>query len=243
MAPSLGSRLFSKANAWRFCKSSAAASFTTIGAWQLWSRHSYFEPFGPEVDPLFRGRYFKQFNPFTNPTVSDSCVRKVPLTNIDPRLVEDSRNGGSELVERFCCGIWGGYGYAIQRNILNWAWKDQSNADGMLWDKDQLLTSRYSPGTIVTDHFIVLEKTPRSIIMRGGMSPAKDPESPREMDNLAEICVDIDDDQGQAEFRFKNIFFNGVAPGGTPGFPEPLVWLHLQYCKLLLEAGVSNCVQ
>ncbi|KAE8407761.1 hypothetical protein BDV37DRAFT_279549 [Aspergillus pseudonomiae] len=224
-----------------FCKYTILTGLTGTTTWQLWSRHCYFEPFGPGNDPLFQSKYFQRFNPKQNPSLDDSCVRKVPLSEVKAELVEDYLNGGSKLLERFCGGVWGGYGYAIQRRILTLLCKDKTN-DSMLWSKEQLLHSSYDEGTIVTDHFIVLEKTPRSIVMRGGMSPMEEQDKLREMDNISEITVDIDTKNRVAEFRLKNIFFNSVEHTTEALFPPPVVWLHFQYCKLLVEAGVSHCV-
>ncbi|KEY79726.1 hypothetical protein BA78_7872 [Aspergillus fumigatus] len=167
--------------------------------------HCYFEPFGPENDPLFQSKYFKQHNPRNHPSLNDSCVRKVPLSQIPPELVNDALNGGSKLLERFCAGVWGGY------------------------------------GTNVTNHFVVVGKTPRSVVLWGAHSPSENPGVPRDMENLAEITTDIDMDEGMAEFRLKNIFYNGKERTSKDLFPPPIVWLHFQYCKLLVEAGVSHC--
>ncbi|KAF7162458.1 hypothetical protein CNMCM5623_007749 [Aspergillus felis] len=188
-----------------FCKFSAAASVAAAGGWQLWTMHCYFEPFGPESDPLFQSKYFKQHNPGNHPSLNDSCVRKVPLSQIPPELVDDALNGGSKLLDRFCAGVWGGY------------------------------------GTNVTDHFVVIGKTPRSVVLWGAHSPSENPGVPRDMENLAEITTDIDLDHGVAEFRLKNILYNGVERTSKDLFPPPIVWLHFQYCKLLVEAGVSHC--
>ncbi|GFF56720.1 hypothetical protein IFM46972_10589 [Aspergillus udagawae] len=228
-----------------FCKVSAAASAAGAGGWQLWTMHCYFEPFGPENDPLFKSRYFKQHNPGNHPSLNDSCVRKVPLSQIPPVLVDDALNGGSKLLERFCAGVWGGYGYAIQRNILARLGRDDSNKDLMLWDKKQLLNSTYEEGRTPTRASGSIEigagNTPRSIVLWGAHSPSENPGVPRDMENLAEITTDIDMDQGVAEFRLKNIFYNGVERTSKDLFPPPIVWLHFQYCKLLVEAGVSHC--
>ena len=32
------------------------------------------------------------------------------MSQIPPDLVEDALRGGSKLTERFCAGVWGGYG-------------------------------------------------------------------------------------------------------------------------------------
>ncbi|GMG04105.1 unnamed protein product [Aspergillus oryzae] len=198
-----------------FCKYTIIAGLTGATSWQLWSRHCYFEPFGPDNDPLFQSKYFRRFNPNKHPSLDDSCVREVPLSRIKPGLVKDALNGGSKLLEMFCGGVWGGYG-----------------------EFPFLL-----PMSVVDRETMSREKTPRSIVMRGGSSPTEDPDKPHEMDNISEITVDIDTKKGVAEFRLKNIFFNGVRHTSEALFPPPVVWLHFQYCKLLVEAGVSHCMR
>ncbi|KAL2867707.1 uncharacterized protein BJX67DRAFT_76780 [Aspergillus lucknowensis] len=227
----------------RALKVSAGASLAAAGGWQFWFRHCYFEPFGPETDPLFHSHWLSSFNPGNHPSLNDSCVRKVPLSRLPPELVDDADNGGSRLLERFCAGVWGGYGYAIQRNILTYLWRSTSTQESSLWDKQQLLDNSYEEGTVITDHFVVLSKSPRAIVLRGGGSPGTlNRPGPREIDSISEITVDIHREQGVAEFRLKNIFFNGVERKEKL-FPAPVEWLHLQYCRLLVEGGVSVCVQ
>ncbi|KAJ5523397.1 hypothetical protein N7513_012941 [Penicillium frequentans] len=150
-------------------KFSAVATLAGAGAWQLWTMHCYFEPLGPEYDPIFQSDHYKRHNPGDHPSLKDSCVRKVSLSQIPPDLVEDALKGGSKLLERFCAGVWGGYGYAIQRNILARLGRNGSNEESILWDKKQLLNSTYKEGTNVTDHFVVVGKTPRSVILWGPM--------------------------------------------------------------------------
>lgn len=94
----------------------------------------------------------------------------------------------------------------------------------------------------MTDHFKVVAKNPRSIIMWGAESPSTNPEIRREMENLSEVSTNVDTDKGVVEFRLKNIFYNGVERLTGDLFPPPIVWLHFQYCKLLVEAGVSHCM-
>jgi hypothetical protein len=60
------------------------------------------------------------------------------------------------------------------------------------------------------------------------------------MENLAEITIDLDLDNGVAFFKLKNIFYNGLERTTKALFPPPIVWLHYQYCKLLVEGGVSH---
>ncbi|KAL2816931.1 hypothetical protein BJX63DRAFT_130850 [Aspergillus granulosus] len=224
-----------------FSKFSAAATLAGAGGWRLWTGSCYFEPFGPENDPIFQSEYYRRHNPGDHPSLKDSCVRKLPLSQIPSELVDDALNGGSKLVERFCAGVWGGYGYAIQRTILARLGRTDSNKESILWDKKQLLGSTYEAGTNVTDHFVVVGKTPRSIVLWGAHAPSENPGVPRDMENLAEVTADVDVARGVVEFRLKNIFYNGVERTSKELFPPPIVWLHFQYCKLLVEGGVSYC--
>ncbi|KAJ6012365.1 hypothetical protein N7499_004250 [Penicillium canescens] len=196
---------FSRSRVATFSKFTASVALTGAGGWQLWTRHCYFEPFGPENDPIFQSDHYKRLNPENHPSLKDSCVRKVPLSQIPPELVEDTLKGGSKLVERFCAGVWGGY------------------------------------GTNVTDHFVVIGKNPKSIVLWGANAPSDNPGVRRDMENIAEVTTNIDVGQGVAEFRLKNIFYNGVERTCKDLFPRPIVWLHFQYCKLLVEGGVSYC--
>lgn len=78
----------------------------TIGTFFFMARNStIISPLSP-TDPLFKSSHYKKNNPLNNPTTNDICVRKVPLSNIDPKLLEKD----GKLVEAFCAGVWGGLG-------------------------------------------------------------------------------------------------------------------------------------
>lgn len=48
--------------------------------------------------------------------LSDDCIRKVPLSQIDPKLLEKK----GKLAEKFCAGVWGGLGkFANLRRCAN----------------------------------------------------------------------------------------------------------------------------
>ena len=85
---------------------SATGSF----GFYLWTKNCYFEPFGPENDALFKHPLLKQINPNDNPSSYDLTVRAIPFSKIKPTLLENAQQGGSELIEAFCAGVWGGYG-------------------------------------------------------------------------------------------------------------------------------------
>lgn len=89
---------------------SAGGALLGLGSWKIWSRHAYFEHFTPDTDSLFHIPLMKSINPHNNPTLDDSCVYSVPISNIKTELLEDHRRGGPKLVNSFAQGMWGGYG-------------------------------------------------------------------------------------------------------------------------------------
>ncbi|CAI4211991.1 unnamed protein product [Parascedosporium putredinis] len=141
---------------------------------------------------------------------------------VQPALLEDARQGGTKLIEAFAAGMWGGYGYAVQRKIMLLT-KDDSCRDD-LWEKEELLRSTFQPGTYFTNHFLILSKTPRQPLRDGGRA---------------------DDDAGTVKLALKSITYSGVEGASTD--PDPFGgvggWLHRQYAKLLVESGADNCVQ
>lgn len=80
-------------------------SLATVGTFAFWTRQSRFVPMPPN-DYIYNTTMFARFNPERNPTMSDLCVRRVPLGKIRPELLEDE----GKLVERFCAGVWGSIG-------------------------------------------------------------------------------------------------------------------------------------
>lgn len=78
----------------------------TLGTFFYATRNSTFVPVDPATDPIFSWKPFRKLNPSRNPTVHDLCVRRVPLSEINPTLLEKK----GRLVEAFCAGIFGGWG-------------------------------------------------------------------------------------------------------------------------------------
>jgi hypothetical protein len=140
--------------------------------------------------------------------------------------------------------------------------KDESNIND-LWTKQELLRDSYepgknqksvlqrdernglmyTPGTVITNHFLVLDKTPSSLTFRGCLGPHQSP-PPQAPDNLFELSATVEEKSQRVEFRLKCITFDGTDVtaredpyGGFPGL------LHRQYAKLLVEAAASNCVR
>jgi hypothetical protein len=92
-------------------KAAAGVSVAGAGTFHLVTRKCHFEPFGPENGKsLFQHPLLKQTNPWNKPVSYDSCVREVPFEKLDPTLIQDARNGGTQLIEKFIAGMWGGFG-------------------------------------------------------------------------------------------------------------------------------------
>ncbi|KAK1519530.1 uncharacterized protein CCOS01_11181 [Colletotrichum costaricense] len=253
---------FSKARLATFSKFAAGATITGAAGFHLWTRQCAFDDtFTPANDTLFQHSLLKKVNPNNNPDFHDCCYRTVPFDKLRPDLVEDALSGGSKLVETYSAGVWGRYGehvpvavraiwqeadfdtqaFNIQRKIMEMARKDESNA-GDLWEKDELLKSTYPVGTAFADDFIVIEKSPSSILLRGGLSPRVAPDGPRELDSIISLGADLDRQARVVSFKLKSILLNGVSDGNDAPLPGPAVFLHQQYARLLVTAGVDHCV-
>jgi hypothetical protein len=92
----------------RFLKLTTYGGAATIGAHFIWTRNSHVEPL-PRTDYLFTSPSYKKLNPSENAVLRDDCIRKVPLSQIDPKLLEKK----GKLAEQFCAGLWGGLGKLV----------------------------------------------------------------------------------------------------------------------------------
>ncbi|KIX94134.1 uncharacterized protein Z520_10160 [Fonsecaea multimorphosa CBS 102226] len=238
-------------------------TFASIAAFSVWTKHCHFSSpgeFNPATEPLFKSVWFRKFNPGNHEATYDECVRRIGLQKIRPELVEDSRQGGTKLVEEFCRGVWGGAGYTIQRMYLARKYRNDTTTAHQLWSADDLGTSTYEPGTEITDHFVVLDKTPTRILIRCGDSPLNNPDKPRPSDGLFEMCATADFDKGVAEFRLKSIFYVGEgewasmsAASTGQGSQENwenrgpmqgwMLYAHKLYTKLWMESALRRVKQ
>jgi len=89
----------------RFIKLSAYGGTAVVGSFFIWTRNCKIDPLPPS-DYLWNCPAHRAQNPNGNATVNDILVRKVPLTQIHPRLLEKK----GKLIEAFCAGVWGGIG-------------------------------------------------------------------------------------------------------------------------------------
>ncbi|WYZ43137.1 hypothetical protein EsH8_VI_000836 [Colletotrichum jinshuiense] len=233
---------FSRARLATFSKFAAGTAVAVPAGFHLWTRQCAFdENFSPATDPIFQHPFLKKVNPKNNPDFHDCCFRTVPFDRIRPELLEDALSGGSKLVETYSAGVWGRYGFSIQRKIMEKARKDESNA-GDLWEKEQLLKSTYPVGTIFADDFIVIDKSPNNLMLRGGHSPRVAPDSPREMDTFITLTTELDPQACVAKFKLKSMVLDGVSEGKGVPLGGVEVFLHQQYAKFLLTAGVDHCI-
>lgn len=115
-----------------------------------------------------------------------------------------------------------------------------------LWDQQSLLTSNYDVGTEFTDHFVVLDKTSTSILVRCGDSPLNNPDSARAMDGIFEISAKVEVDEEFAEFKLRSIFYqgdpklNGVTQPPMGPYSQQL---HLLYTKVWMESAMNHVKQ
>lgn len=193
----------------------------------------------PASDYIFNTTHYARNNPYNSPVTQDICLRSVPLSQIKPEYLEAGAEG--KLVEGFCAGVWSGLGYAYQRRFLEKKYRGPET-EGHLWDKKDLESSKYEVGTLITDHFEVVSKTPESIMVRCGDSPRT--RDARESDGLFEMTAEIKRDEGVAEFGLKSVFYNGLngyKSGSKDGpMPSHVQWLHQQYTKVWMESAVRN---
>ncbi|KAL2813477.1 hypothetical protein BDW59DRAFT_31095 [Aspergillus cavernicola] len=219
----------------RTLKLTTYTGLASVGAFFVYTRNDRFEPM-TATDAIFNHPLYHKFNPDKNPTTYDLCIRRVPLSQINPTLLEKK----GKLVEAFCAGVWSGWGYAFQRSYLSRKYESPENSSH-LWSNQQLSSSTYDIGTIVTDHFEVVEKTPERIVVRCGDSPRR--QGVRASDGLFEISAVVKPDEGVAEFGLKSCFYQGLGKAEGEPMPPHIVWLHQQYTKLMAETALGKVLR
>jgi hypothetical protein len=213
----------------------------SAGAFAFWTRNAQFVPL-TTADPIFTSQAYLFQNPNSNPATQDLCLRRVPLSKIKPQLLEKASSGA--LVEAFCAGVWSGWGYEVQRRVLERKWRgDVARTGHQLWDRKELHESKYEVGTQITDHFEVVEKVTGEegrIVVRCGDSPLN--RNVRPSDGLFEMSVKIDREKGEAVFGLKSVLFQGLGKAKGKPMPAHIEFLHRVYTKLWMETAVANCV-
>ncbi|KAK4140452.1 uncharacterized protein C8A04DRAFT_14931 [Dichotomopilus funicola] len=186
----------------------------------------------PADDPLWQSKSFAKYNRHRNPSTQDICVKRIPLAKIRPELLEKE----GDLALEFCRGVWGGWGYRFQRAYLARKYHSPATTH-QLWTVEQLAHSAYAPGTVLTDHFEVVERTANEITMRCGDTP-RNP-NPRESDGLFVLSAAVDRASGEAVLGLKSCFFTSKdkvegIQGPMPGWMEEL---HRWYSRIWMETG------
>lgn len=132
-------------------------------------------------------------------------------------------------------------GYIPQRAFFDRKYRGAETASH-LWDRSDLLSNKYEVGTIITDHFEVVEKSKDRIVIRCGDSPRI--RDIRASDGLFEIAAVVNKEQGVAEFSLKSCFYQGLGKAESAPMDDMTAWAHRQYTKLLLETAVlKTCVK
>ncbi|KAF5000045.1 hypothetical protein FGRMN_2056 [Fusarium graminum] len=204
---------------------------TSTSAAYLASQNPVISPL-PANDPIWSARLFRRANPNGNPATNDVCIKRIPFSKIRPELLKKE----SDLSLEFCRGLWSGWGYAIQRRYLDFKWRGPET-ENQLWDNEQLATSTYDRGTVITDHFEVVEKTSNSITVRCGDSPRN--AALRASDGLFQISATIDKTREEVELRLKSVLFSseGKVPGAKGPMPGHIEELHQWYARIWAETA------
>lgn len=90
----------------RGLSASGGALAVTMGTYLYTTWDIQALPISNSSDPIFQNKHYRKYNPNDNPTVHDLHVMNVPFSQIEPSLLENRER----LVERYCGGVWGGFG-------------------------------------------------------------------------------------------------------------------------------------
>ncbi|KAM0186369.1 hypothetical protein ACHAPI_011722 [Fusarium lateritium] len=204
---------------------------TSTAAAYLASQNPVVSPL-PANDPIWSSRLFRRANPNGNPATNDVCIKRIPFSKIRPELLKKE----NDLSLEFCRGLWSGWGYAFQRRYLDFKYRGPET-ENQLWDNEQLATSTYDRGTVITDHFEVVEKTSNSITVRCGDTPRNG--ALRPSDGLFQISATIDKTREEVELRLKSVLFSseGKVPGPKGPMPGHIEELHQWYSRIWAETA------
>ncbi|KAJ7079585.1 hypothetical protein B0H15DRAFT_953951 [Mycena belliarum] len=217
----------------KFVAYTSAAGAAGFGSFLLFTRKSQFVA---PTEPIISSSHFKKYNPNQNaPALHDLCTRRVPLKQIKPELLQEE----GKLVEGFFAGVWSGFGYGVQRRYLERKYRSEETAT-QLWDPAELANSTYPIGTVVTDHFEVVSRTPSSIAARCGDSPRNS--GVRAVDGVFELTAVLNEAEGVAEFGITSFFFQGLGTSDAK-MPPPIAYLHRLYTKLLMDSAVRKLLR
>lgn len=126
--------------------------------------------------------------------------------------------------------------FAVQRRYLDYKYRGPETAT-QLWTGEQLAESAYDKGTVMTDHFEVVDRAPGAITIRCGDSPRK--QGLRPSDGLFVISATVDKKRDEVELGLKSCLFSseGKVSGTRGPMPPWMEELHQWYARMWSEAG------
>lgn len=106
-----------------------------------------------------------------------------------------------------------------------------------MWSRQQLAGASYEPGTYLTDHFEVVERTSTSVTIRCGDSPRN--QGPRASDGLFVISAKVDREAGVAHLGLKSAFFHShqKIEGSKGPMPAWMDRLHQWYSRIWMASA------
>ncbi len=134
----------------------------------FYTRDTNFVPYDTSA-PEFRTSVFKKHNPASNPPVCiDHAVKEIPYGKLPQKYWTKTKDGRisvtrDRLAMDFCRGVWSGVAYRVQRKYLERKYRALPGREEQLWDVKQLEDSTYDVGTVITDHFEVVEHTDNKV--------------------------------------------------------------------------------
>jgi hypothetical protein len=141
------------------------------GVMSFYTRNTKFIPYDVSHADLLSPTH-KSHNPSNNPPgCIDHAIKSIPYAQL-PEKYRRATSNGSLAVDRaalttdFCRGIWSGLAYRVQRRYLERKYRALPGREGQLWDVKQLESSEYPVGTLITDHFEVVEHTDKKVFPR-----------------------------------------------------------------------------
>ncbi|KAK3062600.1 hypothetical protein LTS18_003728 [Coniosporium uncinatum] len=140
----------------RLTQASIASVAGGSAGWALYTRNTRFVPFDT-TSAGYPTSIASQINPSNNPPACvDHAIRVVPLSRLKTTDQET-------LTKEFCRGVWSGWGFWYQRRFLERKWRPLEGREGMLWTQQEMEKSAYEQGTMISDHFEVVERSPEKV--------------------------------------------------------------------------------
>lgn len=134
----------------------------------FYTRNTKFIPYDVSHKDLQSATH-KSHNPGNNPPACiDHAIKQIPYAKLPEKYRIAAKDDTfqvdkAQLATDFCRGIWGGVGYRVQRKYLERKYRALPGREDHLWTVKDLEKSDYPVGTIITDHFEVLEHTPEKV--------------------------------------------------------------------------------